>query len=414
MDFTVVDIFQAAVSLGCSDIHIKPGSKPKARVNKDLVELSQFPVLTGDMTSALIYETMAERDIALFSQDDNYDHDYSYDLPSIGRFRMNAASTMGKMAVVGRLLSDEPKSLDDLGSPQILKKLAMLKDGIIIVSGPTGSGKSSTLSAVINEINLTKSVHIISTEQPIEIVHKDIKASISQREVGVDVDSYEHALKASLRQDPDVILVGEVRSLDAMRTVLVASDTGHLVLTTLHTTDTAETINRILSMYPTDERNEVRRALASSLRAVVSQRLVHKKGGKGVIGVHEILINNAEITDLILDEKSTGKDIRRVIQSSNNIGMQTFDQSLEWLLQADKIDLATAKEMSPDHFANAQIVARPTPEPRVATQPTVRDYTTPTVPQRHNVPVAPVTVPKINTRPNNSGLKKPSLPRKPH
>lgn len=344
---TAVEIFKAAVDLGCSDIHLKPGANPKARINGNLVKLKQFPILTPDDTKALIYETMSSKNMAAFNQDGIYELDYSFDLPLIGRFRMNVFKTRNAMGLVARLLHDAPQSLDELGTPPILKTLAMMKTGIVIVSGATGSGKSTTLAGMIDYINKNKEVNIISTEDPIEILHKDINSSISQREIGSDVASFASALKSALRQDPDVILIGEIRDLDIMRTVLVAADTGHLVITTLHTTSAAETVNRIISLYPTNERHEIRRALASSLRGIVGQKILpNTKGGRSIF--NEVLLNTPAVAEIIIDETKSAKDLDKIIVTHNEIGMQSFDQALEKLFRSGTVTLDVAKEFAVD------------------------------------------------------------------
>lgn len=346
-DLTAAEIFAAAVEMGCSDVHIKPGSPPKARVNGKLITMTQFPVLQPEDTRLLIYQTMTTKTMALFGHQP-YSLDYSFDLPTVGRFRMNVFLTRGAMAVAGRLLSDAPKTLDQLGSLPVLKKLAMIKTGIVIVAGATGSGKSTTLAGMINHINENKEVNIISTEDPIEILHMDKLSSISQREIGTDVDDFPSALKSSLRQDPDVILIGEIRDLQTMRTVLVAADTGHLVITTIHATDAANTIDRIIDMYPAEERRGARRALTATLRGVIGQRILPTIAGGRTV-VNEVLLNNDTLADLMLDDTKGTKDIKKLISESGKEGMQTFDQGLETLVHNNIISLDTAVEYASDH-----------------------------------------------------------------
>lgn len=344
------ELFRIGVEMGCSDIHLKPGSPPKVRVNGRLIPIPGMDIITAHDSELFAHATMNPRDQATFEHD-GFNMDYSWDLERVGRFRMNASKTRGHVSIVARLLTNEPTPLDNLGVAPVVKDLALLKTGVVIVSGATGSGKSTTMSAMIDHINKTKDVNIISAEDPIETLHRDYRSSVSQREIGVDVPSFSAALKYALRQDPDVILIGEVRDIDTLRTVLLAADTGHLVVTTLHTTDTAETINRIISMFPANERHETRRALSSVLRGVVGQRLVPSVNGKRTV-VNEILLNTPEMTDIILDETKSAKDIKALIRASQYKGMQTFEQGLERLIKDSKITLEVARENSnePEYF----------------------------------------------------------------
>lgn len=341
-------IFLKAIQAGCSDVHLKPGSPPKMRKNGILQAIPGYEgmVLTDRQTEVLAFRTMGTHNHGTYSAN-KYNHDYAYDLPSTGhRFRMNVYKTRGVDALVGRLLQDQPKTFKDLGIPTAVSKLAANKSGIVIISGATGSGKSTTMAAMIDFINKSRPVNIISIEDPIEIIHRDAKASISQREVGSDTESFGDALRAALREDPDVILIGEIRDTETLKTVLHAAETGHLVVTTLHTTDTSEVFNRILTMYPAEERDSIRRALAGSLKGVVGQRLVPAVNG-GRIAVNEILINTNEISEIILDPTKSNRDIKNVIERKTR-GMQLFEQHFLQLIEEGKITLNTAKENSID------------------------------------------------------------------
>lgn len=312
-------------------------------------------ILDAEQTRLLAFETMSSTDMSTFHHK-IFDHDYAFEILGVGRFRMNVYKTRGATAFVGRLIQNKAKSLAELGVPPIVSRLAALHAGIIIVAGATGSGKSTTMAGIIDFINKGRAVNIISVEDPIEIVHTDAMASISQREVGSDVSSYESALKAALREDPDVILIGEIRDLETLKTALLAADTGHLVVTTLHTTDTAETINRILSMYPQNERDNTRRALASALRGIIGQRLVPTLAGGRVV-VNEVLVNTPEITDVILDPNQNAKSIKAIIERNNHMGMQSFEQQFVNLIEAGIIDLRTAKDKSvtPEYYDTIDI-----------------------------------------------------------
>lgn len=337
-----VELFRRAVSAGCSDIHVKPGSPPKMRKNGKLIVVPGYEadVLSAEQTRILAFETMSSYDVATFSHK-IHDHDYAFEVEEVGRFRMNVYKTRGETAFVARLLQNKPKTLDELGISKTIMNLAKLNAGIVFVTGATGSGKSTTMAGLIDIVNKSRPVNIISIEDPIEIMHTDAMASISQREIGSDAKDFSSALKAALREDPDVILIGEVRDLETLKTALLAADTGHLVITTLHTTDTAETINRILSMYPPEERETTRRVLASALRAVVGQRLVPSlQGGRTV--VNEILINTQTITELIHNSHATSKEFKEAVETGE-AGMQSFEQHFIKLIEAGKIDLKTAK-----------------------------------------------------------------------
>lgn len=353
-EIRAVEIFQRAVGEGCSDIHIKPGSPPKMRKNGKLFAIPSYEsyILDAETTQRLTQETMDEHAFAQYGAPDTKQLDYSFEIPQIGRFRMNAYRTRGADAIVGRLLQHKAKTLDELGVPSGIKKLAKSKNGLIIVSGATGSGKSTTMAGIIDYINNNQPVNIISIEDPIEVVHSDAMASIAQREVGVDVDSYELALTAALREDPDVILIGEIRTLDTLKTAILAADTGHLVIATLHTTDASKAINRIVTMYKGEERDLARQQLGAVLRGIVAQRLVPTiDGGRTVI--NEILVNTPEIAQAIIDEQPE-QLYRDIIDRSPS--MLSFEQCFVERIEAGIIDLKTAKEYSnSDYYDDIEI-----------------------------------------------------------
>lgn len=402
------DIFRKAVGLGCSDIHIKVGSPPKMRRNGLLVAIPGYEttILEPRQTDLLAAQTMDSHALASF-QHNKYGFDYAYEIKEIGRFRMNASKTRGATQIVARLLASKAKTLDELEVPSAVKQLAKSKTGVIIVSGATGSGKSSTMAGIIDLINTTKPVNIISIEDPIEIVHIDAMASISQREVGVDVENYESALTSALRQDPDVILIGEVRTLETLKTVLVAADTGHLVITTLHTTDTAEAINKMITFFPSEERDNTRRALASVLRGIVGQRLVPNLRGDRTVAT-EILINTPEIADAIL-AGSPAKEIKQII-AQQKMGMQTFEQGLADLVRKGVIDVKTAEEFSvnPEYFETVDLTPVGKPKSSELSKPPVtapigvpanlhRQGIPPQVPQQ-KLPTAPPNHHPVQTK----------------
>lgn len=405
-ELSIDEIFRKAVSLGCSDIHITPNSPPKMRKNGDLVLIPGYErhVLSGAQTDLMSFRTMGPQNLGAFNTK-VFSHDYAYELQGVGRFRINIFRTRGLKAFVARLLQDSPKSLKELEVPEAINKMAESKNGIIIVTGATGSGKSTTLAGIIDYINKTKKVNIISAEDPIEIVHTNALSSVLQREVGVDVASFDSALNDALREDPDVILVGEIRSLETLKTAIRAADTGHLVLTTLHTTDTTEAINRIITMYPYNERDEIRRALASSLRGIISQRLVVKKEENGRLPVNEILVNTAEIADLILDKEKSARDFKDLISKSRDKGMQTFEQAFVDLIEQDKITLEVAKENSnhPEFY-----------DEYYATRKEMKEHGLPSIPSHISTPTPKLTA--LPKKPSSTPLPlvKPTLaaPRK--
>jgi twitching motility protein PilT len=348
------DIFKRAVGEGCSDVHIKPGSPPKMRKNGKLFAIPSYEsfILDAETTSRLTQETMDEHAFAQYGNPDAKQLDYSYEIPQVGRFRMNVYRTRGADAFVGRLLQNKPKTLDELGVSSGVKKLAKSKNGLIIVSGATGSGKSTTMAGIIDYINNSQPVNIISIEDPIEVVHSDAMASIAQREVGVDVDSYELALTAALREDPDVILIGEIRTKETLKTAILAADTGHLVVATLHTTDASKAINRIIALSISEERDLVRQQLAAVLRGIVAQRLVPNiNGGRTV--VNEILVNTPEIAQIIIDEGSE-QEFHDILERSPS--MLSFERCFVERIEQGVIDLKTARDYSnSEYYDNIKI-----------------------------------------------------------
>ncbi len=342
----VIAVFKKAVDAGASDVHLKPGSPAKMRKGNELIPIPGYEghILTGEDTRLLVFGTMNSANLAQYenkaeSNSGAAEHDYAFEIDGVGRFRVSAAKTRGNDAVVARLLQGKPKTLQELGINTAVSRLADNHSGIVLVTGYTGSGKSTTMAAMIDFINKNRAVNIISIENPIEIVHEDALASIMQREIGQDTTSFATALRAALRQDPDVILIGEIRDRETMEIALSAADTGHLVISTLHTTDTAEAFGRIFTLYPQEKKEAVKLALSASLRGIVGQRLATAKAGDRV-AVNEILINTPEITEAILQEYPAYK-IKEIIKKGQN-GMQTFDQHLIKLLKEKVFDLLYA------------------------------------------------------------------------
>ncbi len=350
----MIDIDQALCALvACdgSDLHLKVGSIPLARVDGELGPLSDdpWPALTpADTEEALraligegarMAEFEAEREI-----------DLSHEIPGVARFRINAFRQRGGVSIVARAIPHRIRTIEELSLPVVIARLAEEPRGIILVTGTTGSGKSTTLAAMINHININRAAHIVTIEDPIEFVHSDLRSVISQREVGADTMSFKRALRRVLRQDPDVILIGEMRDEETVQTAMSAAETGHLVLSTIHTVDAAESINRMLDFFPPHHHQQVRSMLAGTLRGVISQRLVPASTG-GRVAVCEILRTTGRVRDMILDPGQTGA-LTTVITEGAYYGMQTFDQALYDHVVAGRVSVADAMSVasSPHDF----------------------------------------------------------------
>jgi len=344
------DLLRMAMSFGSSDLHLRAGSTPVIRVNGELKPLSGSTKLTQDETLEMAFSMMSNRQKQHFKE--VYEVDIGYGVSGLGRFRVNIFQQRNSIGIVARVISDEIRNFTQLGLPPVLNTIADEHRGLILVTGTTGSGKSTTLAAVVDHINEQRNCHIVTIEDPIEFLHKDKESFITQREIDVDTRSFAEALRGSLRQDPDVILVGEMRDLETIETALVAAETGHLVLSTLHTLDAQETLTRIISAFPPYQQKSIRIQLAGLLKAVVSQRLMKSiKTGSRVPAV-EVLISTPLIRDYILHEEKTAS-IRDVIGAgTSQYGMQTFDQSLFYLYQSGMIALEEALRAAtnPDEF----------------------------------------------------------------
>ncbi len=343
-------IIKAAVDRGASDLHIKAGDVFRARIDGKLQPLTK-QALTPEQTRSIALRLIPnEEDRAKI--DKIQDYDCSWGAQGIGRFRVNIMKQRSSFMIVMRVIPFEVPSFEKLHLPPVLKTIAETERGMILVTGVTGSGKSSTMAALINHINATQHKHILSLENPIEFLHRDLQCSVTQREIGVDTDSFKMGLRAALRQDPDVILIGEMRDGETMDTAMKAAETGHLLVSTLHTADATSTILRVLSMFPPEEQEVVRVRLADSLAAVVSQRLLPKKNGAGRVVALEIMINTAAIRDLILDKDRTGEIRDFIAEGREQYGMQTFDQHLMDLVTNDEVEfeVAIAASSRPSDF----------------------------------------------------------------
>ncbi|CAN5633584.1 hypothetical protein BH10ACT11_BH10ACT11_08980 [soil metagenome] len=350
MPFNIDAALRYMVENDGSDLHVKVPAPPMARMHGELMPIEGAPALTPDDTKdALHYICKSPELLAEFDQVG--EADFSYEVEGLSRFRVNAFRQRGNVSIVCRAIPFQVRTIEDLGLPQVIRDLADQPRGIVLLTGTTDSGKSTTLAAVIDHINATKSRHIVTLEDPIEYLHHDKRSIINQREVGQDTESFGRAMRRVLRQDPDVILIGEMRDEETVRTALSAAETGHLVLSTLHTIDATETINRIIDFFPPHLQGQARVMLASTLRGVVGQRLMPVKEGEGRVAVCEVLVVTGRVQDLILNPKETGK-ITEVIQEGSYYGMQTFDQALLGHVMAGTVREDDAMEVasSPHDF----------------------------------------------------------------
>ncbi len=322
----VNDLLKIAVEHGASDLHLKVGTYPMMRVRGTLTPASEDRRIDHDDMVATVAAVIPAAHQETFRA--NHEVDFAYSVPGLGRFRTNAFQQRGTIGMIFRVIPTTIASIDELALPPVLKTIAAEERGLVLVTGTTGSGKSTTLAAMIDEINSTRTAHIMTVEDPIEYLHRDNRSIINQREIGVDTNSFSHALRSALRQDPDVILVGEMRDFETIETALLAAETGHLVFSTLHTLDATETINRIIAVFPPHQQKQVRIQLASVLKAVISQRLVPTADHKRRAPAVEVLISTAFIRDAIIDKEKTHLIHGAIAQGTSQYGMQTFDQSL--------------------------------------------------------------------------------------
>jgi twitching motility protein PilT len=324
--FILKDALQKLVDRGGSDLHLKVPSRPLARIHGQLHPLEEYEPVTAEDTARVLREMLVDRSkLELFEADNELD--FSYAIDGLARFRVNAFRQRGSISIVARVIPVQVRSVADLGLPEVITDLAEEERGLILLTGTTGSGKSTTLAAMIDHVNRTRSKHIVTIEDPIEFLHSDRNSIINQREIGEDTVSFGRAMRRVLRQDPDVILIGEMRDEETVRAALSAAETGHLVMSTVHTLDAPESVNRILDFFPQHEQKHARAMLAGTLRGVVSQRLVQTPDGDGRVCVCEILRMTGRARDMILDPDQTGR-LTEVIREGSYYGMQTFDQAL--------------------------------------------------------------------------------------
>jgi twitching motility protein PilT len=345
------DVLAIAMKSGASDIHLKAGLPPMFRINGSLVPLKDGKRTAPEDLSRMALSIMNNFQRERFKQFNELD--LAYGVPGLGRFRVNVFQQRGTVGIVLRVIPFKVRSLDELGLPPVLKTIAMEERGLILVTGTTGSGKSTTLAALIDHINTHNTCHVMTVEDPIEFLIRDKRSIVNQREVGVDTMSFSQALKSALRQDPDVILVGEMRDIETIETALLASETGHLVMSTLHTLDATETISRIVSVFPPHQQRQIRLQLGAVLRAVICQRLVPTIDGKGRIAALEIMRCTARIREMVEDKDRT-KEIQDAIAEGHvSYGMQTFDQALMLHFTARLISYEEAlrQTTNPSNFA---------------------------------------------------------------
>ena len=334
------DLLKIAVKRGASDLHLKVGSVPMLRLLGELTPAPGGSRLTHADLMAAVSAVLPTDVRDAFA--DSHEVDLAYSVAGLGRFRCNTFQQRGTVGMVFRVIPMRVPSIEQLLLPSVLTRIASEERGLVLVTGTTGSGKSTTLAAMIDHVNSTRTSHVMTIEDPIEYLHRDKRSIISQREVGLDTRSFSHALRSALRQDPDVILVGEMRDFETIETALLAAETGHLVFSTLHTLDATETINRIISVFPPHQQQQVRSQLASVTKAVVSQRLVPKADGTGRAPAVEVMVSTAFIRDCIVDAGKTHLIRDAIAQGTSQYGMQTFDQSLFRLCEKEIISTEEA------------------------------------------------------------------------
>jgi twitching motility protein PilT len=342
MSLDFADLLLETIARRASDLHLTAGARPTVRVRGRLVALDEYPVLSATDTREIVYGILTNDQRQTLEND--WQLDFAYTVPGKGRFRVNAYFQRSAMGAAFRLIPFEIVPIDELGLPPVVHELARKPRGFVLITGPTGSGKSTTLASVIDEVNGAREDHIITIEDPIEFLHSHKRCLVNQRELGSDAKSFAAALKAALRQDPDVILVGEMRDLETISTALTAAETGHLVFATLHTQDTAQTVDRIIDVFPPHQQQQVRVQLSVALQGIVTQQLLPTADGSGRCVACEVLVPTPAVRNLIREGKT--HQIYSVLQTSSSAGMQTMDASLASLVRAGRITRALAEERS--------------------------------------------------------------------
>src|SRR3989454_1508769 len=373
----VNDLLKIAVESGASDLHLKVGSFPMMRVRGTLTPAGEEKRLDHEDVVAMSAAIMSTAQRQKFKE--TQEVDLAYSVPGLGRFRVNIFQQRGTVGLVLRVIPMTIRTVEELGLPKVMKAIALEERGLVLVTGTTGSGKSTSLAAMIDYVNKQRSAHVMTVEDPIEFLHRDSKSMVNQREVAVDTRSFAQALRSALRQDPDVILVGEMRDFETIETGLLAAETGHLVFSTLHTLDATETINRIIAVFPPHQQKQIRLQLASVLKAVISQRLMPKIDGHERAPAVEVMISTPFIRDCIVDKEKTHLITGAIAAGTSQYGMQTFDQSifglyehglvsldeaLRWASNVDEFKLkvqgiSTTSDMSRDQMAKTVVGKAP-------------------------------------------------------
>src|SRR5437867_7249330 len=341
MAFDLTALLGFAQDQGASDLHISAGMPPMVRIRGEMVRL-EMPAFSREETQAAIYDILTDHQKKMFEQ--TRDIDFAFEIPGVSRFRANVMSQIRGLGAVFRVVPTTVKTLDELGMPKVLKDLSSLEKGLVLVTGPTGSGKSTTLAAMVDYVNDNNRGHILTIEDPIEFVHESKKCLVSQREVGPHTDSFANALRAALREDPDVILVGELRDLETTQLAISAAETGHLVLATLHTSSASKTVDRIIDIFPSGQQAQIRTMLSESIEGVIAQMLLPSRDTKGRVGALEVLVAVPALRNLIREDKTA--QIMTVIQTGAQHGMQSLDQSLRDLVMQGKLSREDAIKKS--------------------------------------------------------------------
>jgi len=340
MDFDFSEVLARMVEASASDVHLTAGAPPMMRDKGKVSAMEGFPVLSGQETREVVYSILNDDQRKRF--ENHKQLDFAYAIPGVARFRVNCFFQRGSVSAAFRLVPQEIPALDSLGVPQVLRELAAKPRGFVLVTGPTGSGKSTTLAAMLDVINCENQDHILTIEDPIEFLHRHKKSIVNQREIGSDAETFSLGLRAALREDPDVILVGEMRDLETISTALTAAETGHLVFATLHTQSTAQTVDRIIDVFPPEQQGQVRTQLSIALQGIVTQQLLPTADGMGRVVATEVLVPTPAIRNLIREGKT--HQIYAAVQTSGAVGMQTMDADLARLVRAGKITRSLAEQ----------------------------------------------------------------------
>lgn len=337
------EVLKTAKTAGASDVHMTVGIPPKMRVNGDLISMSYDRMMPPD-TLAVAKEILSDSQWEKLEEKGEYD--MSFSIPDLGRYRLNIYHQRGSIAMAFRLVGTTVPSAEELGIPSSIVDLSQRKRGLVLVTGPTGSGKSTTLASIIDKINKTRDAHVITLEDPIEYLHRHEKSMVNQREIGIDSGTYASALRAALREDPDVILVGEMRDYETISVAITAAETGHLVLSTLHTIGAASTVDRVIDVFPPDQQQQIRIQLSNVIEAVISQQLIPTRDGRGRVAAFEVMHANHAVRNLIREGKS--HQLASVMQTNRKLGMMTMDEAITQLYDANKISREDAIEFAQD------------------------------------------------------------------